>query len=51
MVGVAVVLAVVGVGLVTWGSEAMIPFGWLTLGWGLGGLAAAFILIIRTWWH
>jgi hypothetical protein len=51
MVGVALALVVVGAGLVRWGNEGVIPFGWLTLGWGLGGLGAAVILIIRTWWH
>jgi hypothetical protein len=51
MVGVGVVLVVVGAGLVTWGNENLAFFGWLTLGWGFGGLAAALILVIRTWWH
>lgn len=49
MVGVAMVLLLLGAGLVTWGSEHLVSFGWLTLGWGLGGLGAALVLAIRAW--
>jgi hypothetical protein len=49
MVGVAILLVVIGAALVTWGSDGVVPFGWITLGWGLGGLGSALILAIRAW--
>jgi hypothetical protein len=49
MTAVAGVLLVLGVALVTWGSGDVLTFGWLTLGWGLGGLGAALVLAIRAW--
>jgi hypothetical protein len=49
MVGVAILLVVIGAALVNWGSDGVVMFGWITLGWGLGGLGSALILTIRAW--
>jgi hypothetical protein len=49
MAAVAGVLLVLGLALVRWGSGDVLIFGWLTLGWGLGGLGAALVLVIRAW--
>jgi hypothetical protein len=49
MTGVAGLLLVLGVALVTWGSGDVLIFGWLTLGWGFAGLGAALVMAIRAW--
>jgi hypothetical protein len=49
MAVVASLLLVLGGVLVRWGNGDVLLFGWLTLGWGFGGLGAALVLVIRAW--
>lgn len=49
MAGVAALLVAVGVVLLDWGIGDVEVFGWVTLGWGLGGLGSAVVPAIRAW--
>lgn len=51
MAGVAALLVVVGVAFLGEGGEDAVVFGWVTLGWGVGGLGSALVLAIRAWWR
>lgn len=49
MSGVAILLLAVGTVLAARGGDGVVEFGWLTIGWGSGGLCSALVLTVRAW--